>query len=180
MELPAGFDGHRPLNASPFNGKLPRSCWQKEEPMVLRNQVLAVEVVTDFASLDFMECSPDLAKDRHSLIAVGLAARHAAGQMLMIDPNEIGMILQPQGSHWRLFMYDNVPGGAGHSNDLFSLGRKWLEETRKRLFVNLAHHQQCISGCLDCVISYEGQYQLPDSLNRKLAHDQLAALLSSQ
>ena len=156
INLPTSFEWHRPLNAS---ARRRRACWQEQEAPVLRHQMLAAEEVTDTLTLDFAEADSGLASDPETLTAIGLAAQHAGGKLLLIDSHEIGFKLQPTGAQtWCLFFYDNVPGGAGHTGDLFDAGRKWLKMTLDRLFVDDRHHAVCTSGCLDCVISFEGQY----------------------
>ncbi len=100
------------------------------------------------------------------------------GKLLLIDSHEIGFKLQPTGAQTgRLFFYDNVPGGAGHAGDLFDASREWLKMTLDRLFVDDRHHAVCTSGCLDCIISFEGQYQLPEKLDRVRAWDALRQAL---
>ena len=76
---------------------------------------------------------------------------HAATRIGHLVSREIGFKLQPTGARsLRLFFYDNVPGGAGHTGDLFDAGREWLKLTLERLFVDDSHHAVCTSGCLDC------------------------------
>ena len=175
INLPAQFESHRPLYAS---AQRQRACWQDPEAQVLRHQILAAEEVTDTLILDFAEADSALATDQEALTAIGLAAQHAGGKLLLIDPHEIGFKLQPTGAQSsRLFFYDNVPGGAGHMGDLYDAGREWLKMTLDRLFVDDRHHDVCTNGCLDCVISFEGQYQLPEKLDRRGAWEKLRKAL---
>jgi len=175
INLPARFESHRPLYAS---AQRRRACWQDQEAQVLRHQILAAEEVTDTLTLDCAEADFALATDREALTAIGLAAQHAGGKLLLIDSREIGFKLQPTGAQsWRLFFYDNVPGGAGHTGDLYDAGSEWLKMTLDRLFVDDRHHAVCTSGCLDCVISFEGQHQLPEKLDRGRAWEALRRAL---
>ena len=64
-----------------------------------------------------------------------------------------------------------------HAGDLFDASREWLKMTLDRLFVDDRHHAVCTSGCLDCIISFEGRYQLPEKLDRVRAWDALRQAL---
>ncbi len=175
MYLPSQFEMHSPLNA-PRRG---RHCWSDGDPQIARHQSLAAEESTDTLSVDFRLADPQLSKDKVTLTAIGLAARHAGAQLLLVDARELAVIPQPTGPRtWRLLFYDDVSGGAGHVSELLDLGRPWLEATIKRLFVSEEHHVRCSIGCLDCIVSYESQYQLPDQVDRRRAHDSLVALLN--
>ena len=61
--------------------------------------------------------------------------------------------------------------------DLYDAGREWLKMTLDRLFVDDRHHDVCTNGCLDCVISFEGQHQLPEKLDRRGAWEKLRKAL---
>lgn len=47
------------------------------------------------------------------------------------------------GGGWGTVLYDNVPGGAGHVRELLSLGRSWLEEARRVMYINEKHNRTC-------------------------------------
>ena len=75
-------------------------------------------------------------------------------------------------------LYDNVPGGAGHAQELLSLGRSWLEEAYKVMFVTEEHNLTCETACLDCLLTFGVQESMRlGLLQRRLTLQLLDALL---
>ena len=62
------------------------------------------------------------------------------------------------GPHCGLVLFDSMPGGAGHVAELLESAADWIARLTDVLFVNEAHHERCISACLDCLLSYETQF----------------------
>ena len=103
--------------------------------------------------------------------------------MLELDSRELGVLTAPaglNGSSWGAVVYDNVPGGAGHVRELLRLGREWLEEARKTLFVSDEHDARCDIACLDCILTYGAQEAMDQGLlNRRLTLSALDSLLGN-
>lgn len=149
LNLPAGFASHAPLD----NPNPQAVCWAAGTPSVLRQRTLAARVTTDVMQINVQAVSA-------VATTLSLALRQAGAALLELDPRELGALTVPTGEDADIYgpvIYDNVPGGAGHTAELFVRGREWLEEARRTLFVNAEHHARCGSACLDCVLTYEGQ-----------------------
>ncbi len=177
MNLPPDFDNHAPLHSS--NSWM--RCWSEGEHPILRGQMLAAREITDVLMVDFMKCLDGQARDRALITTLGYALQRAGVQILELDMREIGVMTVPagkDGSGWGIVLYDNVAGGAGHVRELLGLGRLWLEEALRVLYVNSDHHDRCETACLDCLLGIDAQIALSRGLlKRKQAHRVLALLL---
>ena len=75
----------------------------------------------------------------------------------------------------------NVPGGAGHVQELLEHGTEWLEQARRTPYVDPAHDARCKSACLDCLLSFDTQTASShDRLDRRRAPQVLDDLLAGQ
>ena len=65
------------------------------------------------------------------------------------------------------------------AKEMASLGLLSLSDASTSMKIDLHsdHRYVRISGCLDCVISFEGQYQLPPDLDRRPAWETLSRAL---
>ena len=149
LDLPSGFASHAPLD----NPNPKSVCWAEGTSPVLRKRTLAARVTTDVVQINLQATSV-------VATTLSLALRQAGAALLELDPRELGALIVPTGEGADIYgpvIYDNVPGGAGHTAELFAQGREWLDEARRTLFVNAEHHARCGAACLDCVLTYEGQ-----------------------
>lgn len=122
-----------------------------------RRQMLTARQVTDIAVIDIMQLvNADLA------VATTLAHafRLAGTQLLSLDSRELGSFVMrtDSGPHCGLVLFDSMPGGDGHVAELLESATDWIGKLIDDLFVNEAHHQRCVSACLDCLLSYETQF----------------------
>ncbi len=156
--LPTSFESHAPL--SQINGF--RNCWEEGETFVLRNQTLAARETTDLLLVDASHVRDARAHDPRVLETLGVALVRAGAETLEIDARELGLLVAPvravAGSNG-IVIHDNTPGGSGHVRELLASGREWLERTRQVLFVSEEHNARCVTGCLDCLLSFESQHQ---------------------
>ena len=177
LKLPPDFVNHAPLHSS--NSWM--RCWSDGEPHILRRQMLAAREITDVLMVDFMECLDFQARDRALITTLGYALQRAGVQILELDMREIGVMTVPageDGSGWGIVLYDNVAGGAGHVRELLDLGRSWLEEALRVLYVNSDHHDRCETACLDCLLGIDAQIAVSRGLlKRKQTHRILNLLL---
>ena len=177
LNLPADFVNHAPLHsANPW-----MRCWADGESHILRRQMLAAREITDVLMVNFMGC-PDFPVQDHALLTtLGYALQRAGVQILELDMREIGVMTVPtggDGSGWGIVLYDNVAGGTGHVRELLGLGRLWLEEALRILYVNSDHHDRCETACLDCLLGIDAQIAVSRGLlKRKQAHQVLDLLL---
>lgn len=175
QNLPSDFVNHAPLYSSnPWS-----RCWYDGEPHILRRQVLAAREITDVLMADFVGCLDRQAQDRALITTLGYALQRAGVQVLELDMREIGVMTVPAGKDgWGIVLYDNVAGGAGHVRELLGLGRLWLEEALRVLYVSPNHHDHCETACLDCLLGIDAQIAISRGLlKRKQAHRILDRLL---
>ena len=184
LNLPHRFEFHAPLYSTTEESP---HCWPQGGAIGWRGQLLAAREKTDVLLLDFSKTLNEAeAMDSSILYGVAFALQRAAAEFLELDMREIGVDLVPTGragEHWGVFLFDNVPGGAGHVLELFDHdhGLDWLKRAREILFVSEEHHSQCLSGCLDCILSYETQRRIASGIfKRKEALKFMYSLIQSQ
>jgi DEAD/DEAH box helicase domain-containing protein len=157
-DLPSSYEQHAPLQFAPKkNGPSWVVCRKHNGKHDLRRQMLTARQVTDIATIDIPQLvNADLA------VATTLAHafRLAGTQLLSLDSREIGSFVMrtDSGPNCGLVLFDAMPGGAGHVGELLESASEWIEKLTDVLFVNQAHHERCISACLDCLLSYETQF----------------------
>lgn len=181
QKLPSMFKRHASLTSIDEN----KSCWSSNEQVqALRNQVLAARQTTDALMIDFTACLGHYASDLSLISTLAQALQISGATFLELDGRELGTMVIPAGNAgwgWGAVIYDNVPGGAGHVLELLRLGREWLEEARRTMFVNESHHESCETACLDCLLTFDAQEPMQRGLlNRRLAISVLDALLNEQ
>jgi len=81
-------------------------------------------------------------------------------ELLGLDSRELGSFVTAtnSGSTCGIVIFDSVPGGAGHVTELLALSNKWVEMVEEVLFVDESHHSNCVSACLNCLLSFETQF----------------------
>lgn len=181
QKLPASFKRHVALTSINED----KACWSSHEQIqALRNQVLAARQTTDALMNDFSACLAHYADDLSLTATLAQALQISGATLLELDGRELGTMVIPAGNAgwgWGAVIYDNVPGGAGHVLELLRLGREWLEEARRVMFVNESHHESCETACLDCLLTFDAQEPMQRGLlNRRLAISVLDALLNRQ
>lgn len=179
IKLPPSFEHHAPLTSS----KEDWFCWRSHEmPGVFRNNALAARETTDILLLDFSACLKHLASNAEILWTLAQALEISGVKLLELDSRELGTLVIPAGEQGRglgAVTYDNVPGGAGHVYELLKLGRTWLEEARRVMFVNEQHNTTCETACLDCLLTFDAQVPMRRGLlQRQLTIRVLDALLN--
>ena len=178
MKLRRGFENHKRINSAIYR------CWPKNAPgSELRNQTLAARETADVLLVDFSErvCGAEAYK---IVTTLGCALQLAGAKLLQLDMRELGFITTPagdKGAGFGVLLYDDVPGGAGHVRELLDMGRKWLEEARRCLWVNEAHDRRCKTACLDCLLSFGTQASASRGLvERQVALANLSATLDGE
>lgn len=177
IDLPKPFERHAPLTRT-------RASVVCLEPSttVLRHQVLAARETTDVLMLDLSLCSGPHRRSEALAQTLGMALQTAGAQLLELDGREMGLLVTAAGNEgdgWGIVLYDNTPGGAGHVRELLEIGWDWLVAARQVLFVDDAHHIRCETACLDCLLTYDGQFaSSTELLQRRLAVNVLDALLT--
>lgn len=175
-QLPLGFEEHAPVSATSRR----RDCWRGVGAQVMRHLWLAAREPTDLLLVDVNEVAPTASKDEATVTTVALALARAACELLDLDAREIGVLCVPtlgRPEGLGALLYDNVPGGAGHVLAAMQLGRTWLEEARRALYVDQDHHERCDSACLDCVLEFDVSVRTEEQLDRRLALEVMDAIL---
>ncbi len=167
-ELPKAFETHAPLQfAATKNSRAWLVCRKKNGSHDLRRQLLTARQVTDIAVIDIPQLvNADLAV----ATTMAHAFRLAGAQLLSLDSRELGSFVMSTdaGPNCGLVLFDTMPGGAGHVAELLELASDWVRKLTDVLFVNQAHHGRCISACLDCLLSYEAQFDHDQGLLSRL------------
>lgn len=154
--LPETFIRHIPLWMT--RGRpAEHSCIVGGATNPLRCQVLGSTESTDMLRLGFAGTylpSGDLT----FLTTMRLALHRAGAELLQLDPRELGSeLVANQSGVWDIVIYDNVPGGAGHTRELINDGTLWLEEAKCLLRGTPEHDARCELACLDCILGFESQ-----------------------
>lgn len=178
VKLPRHFNLHAPLTVT----KETFTCWKNNEvPQVLRNRALAARQTTDALMLDFSDCLGHDADNLTLLWTLTQALQISGAKLLELDGRELGALVTAAGIQGRglgAVLYDNVPGGAGHVRELMALGRNWLVEAYKTMYVDSKHNESCETACLDCLLTFQAQEPMRKGLlNRRHAIQILGDLL---
>lgn len=178
MGLTSSFERHAPLSQT-------RAMPVCLEPgtSILRNQVLAARETTDVLMLDLSHCTGPHKGSEALAQTLGMALQTAGALLLELDGREMGLLVTATGSSadegWGVVLYDNTPGGAGHVRELLDKGREWLASARQILYVSDSHDKRCQTACLDCLLTYDGQFAASANLlERRLALAVLDSLLN--
>jgi DEAD/DEAH box helicase domain-containing protein len=103
---------------------------------------------------EFLQSFPNLSpvEFQNALVAAGNVMRAIAALLLMCDARDLSLAftenVNRDGGVWEpdLFLYDNYPGGIGHSQPLFKLRPELLKGA-----LDLVRACSCEAGCPSCV-----------------------------
>ncbi len=96
---------------------------------------------------DLMQLLPYAPDDRRDgIVGLAFAMKQIAQLLLMSDAHDIGLSIDTESPHPRVFIYDQYPGGIGFSEPLFRMHHELLVGTRR-----LIAECECESGCPGCV-----------------------------
>jgi hypothetical protein len=156
-DLPGTYEQHAPLQLAPTTNRPWVVCRKHNGKHDLRRQMLTARQVTDIAIIDVPQLvNADLA------VATTLAHafRLAGTQLLSLESRELGSFVMrtDHGPNCGLVLFDTMPGGAGHVAELLESATEWIGKLTDVVFVNQSHHDRCVSACLDCLLSYEAQF----------------------
>jgi len=160
--LSTSFRQHASIYSEYANSK----CLNDDGYSVWRNQHLAVTMKTD--SILVIPKKKIYSEDMAQAI---LNAFQLSGcEELGIDEREIGTMLLLNDGAYQLYLYDNLSGGVGYVYDLaHNRWDQWLKKSKERLYVNEKHDEECINGCIKCIVTLNTNKVLP----RKEAYDYL-------
>ena len=93
-----------------------------------------------------METLPFASDDRRDgVVGLAFAMQQVAQLLLMCDRHDIGISIDVE-NIFRIFVYDNYPGGIGFSEPLYRMHHELLDGTRR-----LIADCECENGCPGCV-----------------------------
>ncbi|MCT7524458.1 DUF1998 domain-containing protein [Aliarcobacter cryaerophilus] len=151
--MPTSFKKH----SSIYSESSANICLETS-PTIWRNHNLIAKMITDAIMIIPKRDIKDIN------IAQTLAnAMHLSGaEELGIDEREINALIQEVDGKLSILIYDNQSGGVGYVYDLAkNRWNDWLEKTRQRLFIDEKHNEECLNGCIKCVVTMNTSEPLP-------------------
>ena len=162
VQLSSDFKNHSPIYSKDGNGR----CLGDDGYSVWRNQHLVVTMKTDSVVIIPKKKIYDEALAQTIMNALQLSGCEELG----IDEREIGTMLLPNDGAYQIYLYDNMSGGVGYVYDLAkNRWQEWIKKAIKRLWVSEKHNDECIHGCIKCIVTLNTNNILP----RKKAYDYL-------
>jgi len=160
-------------HASIYNEYANSSCLDGDGYSVWRNQHLAVTMKTD----SILIIPKQKIYDENMAQAILNAFQLSGCEELGIDEREIGTMLLKDDGAFQLYLYDNLSGGVGYVYDLaYNRWNQWLQKSIERLHVNDKHNEECINGCIKCIVTLNTNKILP----RKEAYNYLIGELKTE
>ncbi len=162
VQLSSDFKNHSPIYSQDSNSR----CLGDDGYSIWRNQHLVVTMKTD----SIVIIPKTKIYDENLAQAIMNALQLSGCEELGIDEREIGtMLLQSDGAY-QIYLYDNMSGGVGYVYDLAkNRWNEWLKKAISRLYVDEKHNEECINGCIKCIVTLNTNKVLP----RKKAYDYL-------
>jgi ATP-dependent helicase YprA (DUF1998 family) len=152
-KLPISFKKH----SSIYSESSANICLENS-PTIWRNHNLMAKMVTDAIMIIPKRAIEDIAIAQTLANAMQLSGAEELG----IDEREINALTQEVDGKLNILIYDNQSGGVGYVYDLAkNRWHDWLEKTRQRLFIDEKHNEECLNGCIKCVVTMNTSEPLP-------------------
>ena len=162
VQLSSEFKNHSPI----YNENSSSKCLDDDGYSVWRNQHLLVTMKTD----SIVVIPRKKIYDEDLAQAIMNALQLSGCEELGIDEREIGTMLLQNNGAYQIYLYDNMSGGVGYVYDLAkNRWIEWLKKAIERLKVDKKHHEECINGCIKCIVTLNTNKVLP----RKQAYSYL-------
>lgn len=130
----------------------------ESSPTIWRNHHLMAKMITDAILIIPKREIKDIAIAQTLANAMLLSGAEELG----IDEREINTLIQEVDGKLGILIYDNQSGGVGYVYDLAkNRWSEWIEKTEQRLFIDEKHNEECISGCIKCVVTMNTNEPLP-------------------
>ncbi|MDD4950712.1 DEAD/DEAH box helicase [Sulfuricurvum sp.] len=152
-KLPNGFKKHPPIYSESNSIK----CLDTT-PTVWRNHQLLAKMTTD-AILIIPKRKID-----GILLAQTLsnAFQLSGADELGIDEREISSLVLESDGYFNILLYDNQSGGVGYVYDLAkNRWESWMLKATERLFIDQKHDDECLHGCIKCIVTMNTNEPLP-------------------
>ncbi|WP_198306404.1 DEAD/DEAH box helicase [Arcobacter vandammei] len=152
-KLPTSFKKH----SSIYSESSANICLETS-PTIWRNHNLIAKMITDA----IMIIPKRDIKDINIAQTLANAMQLSGAEELGIDEREINALIQEVDGKLSILIYDNQSGGVGYVYDLAkNRWNDWLEKTRQRLFIDEKHNEECLNGCIKCVVTMNTSEPLP-------------------
>ncbi len=162
--LPTAFKKH----ASIYSEASSNLCLENT-PTIWRNHNLMAKMTTDAIMIIPKREIHDILLAKTLANAMQLSGAEELG----IDEREISSLVQEIDGQLSILIYDNQSGGVGYVYDLVqNRWDDWIQKTKDRLYINKVHDEECMNGCIKCVVTMNTSEPLPrketlDYLNGK-------------
>jgi hypothetical protein len=166
-KLPTSFKKH----SSIYSESSANICLETS-PTIWRNHNLMAKMITDAIMIIPKRDIKDISIAQTLANAMQLSGAEELG----IDEREINALIQEVDGKLSILIYDNQSGGVGYVYDLAkNRWNDWLEKTKQRLFIDEKHNEECLNGCIKCVVTMNTSEPLPrretlDYLEGKIMH----------
>ena len=152
-KLPTSFKKH----SSIYSESSANICLETS-PTIWRNHNLIAKMITDAIMIIPKRDIKDISIAQTLANAMQLSGAEELG----IDEREINALIQEVDGKLSILIYDNQSGGVGYVYDLAkNRWNDWLEKTRQRLFIDEKHNEECLNGCIKCVVTMNTSEPLP-------------------
>ena len=152
-QLPTAFKKH----SSIYSESLSSQCLETS-PTIWRNHNLMAKMITDAIMIIPKRDIKNIAIAQTLANAMQLSGAEELG----IDEREINALVQEVDGKLSILIYDNQSGGVGYVYDLAkNRWNDWIEKTKKRLFIDKKHNEECLNGCIKCVVTMNTNEPLP-------------------
>ena len=177
---PEDLGSHRyPAHVPPHRGrrKGPRAgyrCPNKDDfdnRVVLGHRFSSEVILLAVDMPDFLDAPMMEPSGRAVWYSFGTLMAEAAARHLQIDPDEVKIGVRPTRDGFgrvqgEVFIYDNVPGGAGYARAIQDNLREIVELAKE--MGRSCHNSNCSGACYHCLLGYRNQ-QIHNLLDRSLA-----------
>ena len=151
--MPTSFKKH----SSIYSESSANICLETS-PTIWRNHNLIAKMITDAIMIIPKRDIKDISIAQTLANAMQLSGAEELG----IDEREINALIQEVDGKLSILIYDNQSGGVGYVYDLAkNRWNDWLEKTRQRLFIDEKHNEECLNGCIKCVVTMNTSEPLP-------------------
>ncbi|MDD2949156.1 MAG: DUF1998 domain-containing protein [Sulfuricurvum sp.] len=79
-----------------------------------------------------------------------------------MDEREISSMVLESDGYFNILLYDNQSGGVGYVYDLAkNRWENWIAKAKERLFIDQKHDDECLHGCIKCIVTMNTNEPLP-------------------
>ena len=127
-------------------------------PSIWRNHILMAKMITDAIMIIPKRKIYDVSIAQTLANALQLSGAEELG----IDEREINALIQEVNGELSILIYDNQSGGVGYVYDLAkNRWNNWIKKTKNRLYIDKKHNDECLHGCIKCVVTMNTNEPLP-------------------